>query len=92
MTWGALALGDTKLPHSRILDNIIEAALLPALVIAGIFYPEGVHTGRGVPYFGYVLLGFCILFYTMVWFVILSWLNRRGRDLDAKRSDSVTTR
>jgi uncharacterized membrane protein len=92
MTWGALALVETELPHSRILDNIVEAAFLPALLIAGIFYPEGVHTSRGAPYFGYVLLGFFILFYMLVWFVILSWLNRRRRDLNGKRSDNVTTR
>jgi hypothetical protein len=90
MTWGVLALGEAKLPHSRILDDILEAALFPALVIAGMFYPEGAHTGRGVPYFGYVLLVAGILFYTLLWFVILSWLSRRGRRLGTTRSDSLT--
>jgi hypothetical protein len=78
MTWGVLALGEAKLPYSHILANITEAGIFPALLIAGMFYPEGAHTGRGVPYFGYVLLGAGILFYTLVWLVILSWFNRRG--------------
>jgi hypothetical protein len=86
MTWGVLALGGAKLPCSHILANIVEAALFPALLIAGIFYPEGAHTGRGVPYFGYVLLGTGVLFYTLVWFVILSWLGRRGRRLGGWRT------
>ena len=82
MTWGVLALAETGLPPSRILDNIEDAASIPALVIAGIFYPEGAHTGRGVPYFGYVILGSGILFYGLVWFAILSWLNRRRSRAD----------
>jgi hypothetical protein len=80
MTWGLVVLGATKLSYNRILVNITDAASVPALVISQIFYPAGVHTGGGVPYFGYVLLGFGILFYAVVWFAILSWLNhRRGR-------------
>lgn len=90
VTWGFLVLGEAKLPYGRILGNIIEAGLFPALLIAGVFYPEGAHTGRGVPYFGYVLLGAGILFYTLVWFFILSWLNRRGRRIGTTRSDSLT--
>jgi hypothetical protein len=78
MTWGTLAIGETKLPYSSVLHNIMEVGLFPALVIAAIFYPEGAHSGGGVRYFAYVLLGFGILFYTVVWFLILSWLNRRG--------------
>ena len=90
MTWGVVVLGATKLPYNRILVNITDVASVPALMIAGIFYPEGAHTGRGVPYFGYVLLGSGILFYALVWFVILSWLYRRGRRLATTRSDSPT--
>jgi hypothetical protein len=83
MTWGAVVLGATKLPYNRILVGIMDAATVPALVISQIFYPAGVHTGRGAPYFGYVLLGSGILFYALVWFVILSWLHRRGRRVAA---------
>lgn len=92
MTWGVLALGEAKLTYSHILGNIVEAALFPALLIAGIFYPEGAHTGRGVPYFGYVLLATGVLFYALVWFVIFSWLGRRGHRLATTRSDSPKIR
>jgi hypothetical protein len=76
LTWGVLAVGQAKLPHTPVLDVILEAGIFPALVIAGVFYPEGAHTGRGAPYFGYVLLVVGILFYALLWFVILSWLSR----------------
>lgn len=79
VTLGAIVLCETKLPYNRILEQIADVAGLPALVIAGIFFPEGAHTGRGVPYFGYVLLGCGIFFYTVIWFVILSWLSSRRR-------------
>jgi hypothetical protein len=85
MTWGAMVLVATKLPPSRIGEDITDYGSLPAYLIAKIFYPAGVHTGRGVPYFGYVLLGSGILFYGLVWFAILSWLNRRGRRLATTR-------
>jgi hypothetical protein len=92
MTWGFLALGEASVAYGHILAKIIEVGLFPAVLIAGIFYPEGAHTGHGVPYFGYVLQGTGILFYMLVWFVILSWLTRRGRRLATTRSDSPTTR
>jgi hypothetical protein len=92
MTWGVLALGEGRLPYSRVLSNVIEAGLFPAIVITGIFYPEGAHTGRGVPYFGYVLSAVGMLFYSFVWFLILSWLNRRGRRLATTRPGSLTVR
>jgi len=81
VTWGALYLVATKLQSSRIGNNITDYGSLPAYLIAKIFYPEGVHTGHGVSYFGYVLLGSGILFYTVVWFLILSWVNRRAHPL-----------
>jgi len=87
MTWGVLAIGEAKLPYGGILNNIVEMATLPALAIARIFYPAGVHTGHGAPYYGYAVLGSGILFYALVWFVILSWLNRRGHRLATTRSD-----
>ena len=79
MTYGTLVLGEAKLQYSRVLHDVMEIGLFPALAIAAIFYPEGGHTGGGIPYFGYVLIGSGIVFYTVAWFVILSLLNRRGR-------------
>lgn len=75
-----LALGERTLPYGSALSNAAGACLVPAFVIAAIFFPEGAHTGRGVPYFGYVLWAAGILFYTALWFAILStWRRLRGR-------------
>lgn len=78
ITWGVFVLVATKLPPTRVTGEIADVVGLPALLIAGIFFPEGGHTGGGVPYFGYVLLGCGIFFYAVMWFVILSWLSSRG--------------
>ena len=86
MTYGTLALGATKLPYGSILHDLAEMGMLPGLVIAAIFYPEGGHTGGGVPYFVYVFIGSGIVFYSVVWFVIISWVNRRGRRSGGWRS------
>jgi hypothetical protein len=90
MTWGIVVLGATKLPYNHIIVDITDVASVPVVAIARIFYPEGAHTGGGVPYFGYVLLSSGILFYALVWFVILSWLNRRGHRSSTTRSDEPT--
>jgi len=79
MTYGTLVLGEAKLRYSSVFHGVTEIGLSPALLIAAIFYPEGGHTGGGAPYFGYVLIGCGIIFYATVWFVIVSWVNRRGR-------------
>jgi len=85
MTWGVVVQGATKLPYNRIVVNITDVASVPALVISQIFYPAGVHTGGGAPRWGLVFLSSGILFYGLMWFVILSWLNRRGRRLATTR-------
>lgn len=78
-TTGIIYLIHNKFPSSRIVANITDVASFPALLIAWIIYPGGVHTDGGAPYYGYAFLGAHILFYTVVWFVILSWISRRGR-------------
>jgi hypothetical protein len=77
ITWGAIVLAESKLPYSRIRDSIVNTLALPAFVLSSIFFPEGPHTGEGVPYWGYWLLGFGVAFYTLVWFLILLWVKRR---------------
>jgi len=90
MTWVAVVLGATKLPYSRILVDITDVASVPALLISQIFYPAGVHTGGGAPRWGVVFLSAGVLFYSLVWFAILSWFNRRGRRLPTMHSDRPT--
>jgi hypothetical protein len=53
------------------------------LLIARIFYLEGVHTGGGAPSWGVIFLGADVLFYAVGWFGLLSWIARRRRPVDA---------
>jgi hypothetical protein len=79
ITSGAVVLGASKLPSGSILNTIADAASIPALAISAIFYPEGIHTGGGAVHWVVVYMGSGICFYTLMWFVILSLLNRRGK-------------
>jgi hypothetical protein len=72
LTVGLISFCATKLPYSPIRDRITDAASVPALLLAQIVYPEGVHTGKGAPRWGIVFLCSGVLFYTVVWFGILS--------------------
>src|SRR5205807_8671641 len=43
--------GDT-LPYSRTRDRITDALASPGARIAGLIYPQGVHTGTGARFWG----------------------------------------
>lgn len=82
LTVGVISFCATKLPYSPLRDEITDAASLPGMLIARIFYPEGVHTGGGSPSWGIVFLGAGVLFYAIVWFGLLSWMARRRHPVD----------
>ena len=94
LTVGLISFCATKLPYSPTRDHITDAASVPALLLARIVYPEGVHTGKGAPRWGIVFLCSGVLFYTIVWFGILSLgICIRGRSRaasTAKGSDVVS--
>jgi hypothetical protein len=79
LTVGLIGLAGSKLFYSPFRDEITDAASLPAVLIARIFYPEGVHTGGGTPTWGIAFLSAGVLFYAVVWFGILSLMTRRSR-------------
>lgn len=79
-TLGIIGILATQLPYSPIRDHITDAAALPGGLLASIFYPEGVHTGRGAPSWAVVCMGFNVFVYTLAWFATLSWMNRRNRN------------
>jgi hypothetical protein len=74
---GLINVCETKLPYSRALAGITDALLVPAVLIAQIVYPEGVHTGIGASHWGIVFLCSGVLFYGVVWFVVLSVITRK---------------
>jgi hypothetical protein len=75
-TVGLISVCATKLPHSQARDEITDAASVPALLLARLFFPEGVHTGAGAAGWGTAFLCSNILFYAALWFAILCWLGR----------------
>jgi len=63
-------------------ETISDAVALPGLLIARIFYPAGVHTAGGAPEWGAVFLVSSVLFYSLLWFAVLTLANlprRRAR-------------
>lgn len=73
----ALARGLTLLPYGAARDAVSDTMALPGAVIAGIFYPGGVHTGAGSSSWGVVTFFGNLVFYSILWFVLFSLV--RGR-------------
>jgi hypothetical protein len=74
-------IGLTKhLPYSETRDAITDGLTLVGGFIAGLVYPEGIHTGHGAP--SWVLLAGTsnVIVYVVFWYVSLEIIGRiRGR-------------
>lgn len=79
LTAGLIGFAENSHHCSPRCIEIADIASIPAFLIARIFFPEGVHTGRGAPEWGAVFLVAGVLFYTGLWFVIICLLTRRRR-------------
>jgi hypothetical protein len=87
LTVGLISFCATKLPYSPVRVEITDAASLPGMLIAQIFYPEGVHTGKGAPSWGYVFVGASVLFYAVLWFAVLTWIaHKKNHGSEAHKS------
>jgi hypothetical protein len=53
-----------------------DALVLPGALVARLFYPEGIHTGRGSPAWAYVGAASNAVFYLIVWFLAIRIVNR----------------
>jgi hypothetical protein len=74
---GGFRLFDRFLPRGAAALGIADVLAMPGFWLARIFYPDGVHTGGNAPYrWVVVLIGSLVIFYSLVWFLILSLLNR----------------
>jgi hypothetical protein len=71
--------GVNKVTGSDMLQEITEASTTPALWITNLIFPEGPHSGLGAQYWNYVYWPADVLFYTFVWFVLITmlWSTRR---------------
>lgn len=59
-------------PYSELVGRITDAVGLPGAFVIGILYPQGPHTGYGVPYWGYYVMAANLFFYLIVWYALLS--------------------
>lgn len=74
------------LAYTRARDVVIDILTYPGALFSSIFYPEGVHTGRGSPGWAYVALAGNVLFYTLVWFLIIRLVSQLRIRAQARRS------
>ncbi len=79
---------EAYLPFSQTKMRIIDAASLPGAVVAGMLYPEGIHTGRGAPGFAYIAIVANFLVYGALWHTTLSVIQvlRRSQGPSKERS------
>jgi hypothetical protein len=72
--WGIAALG--HLPYSRLRDSLTDYLSLPGGVLAFLFYPAGVHTGRGAPAWGWIAYIGNLIFYSILWIGVMSMVSK----------------
>lgn len=66
-----IGLLDTYLPYSETKIRVIDAVTVPGALIAGLVYPQGVHTGSGAPWFGFWAMAANLAIYVVFWYVSL---------------------
>lgn len=71
-----IGLAATRLPYSRARDAITDALALPGGLIAGLFYPQGIHTGRGAPGWAWLAMLSNWVFYILLWYICLKAVGR----------------
>ena len=86
MTLFAIA-GVDHLPYSLARNAISDTLAWPGGLIAGFFYPQGVHTGRGSVGWAYVALAGNVAFYTLLWFFLIRMVTA-VRQAGQRRSDA----
>lgn len=85
LSWltGHLIAGIDRLPYSPTRDAISDVLRLPGGFVAGLFYPEGIHTGRGSIGWAYIAVAGNVVFYAILWFFLIRIITRirHGRRL-----------
>jgi len=76
------------LPYSPARDYISDVLRFPGGLIAWPFYPQGVHTDGGAPYWGLVAYLGNVVFYASLWFLLLSVLRKNRGRRQPQSSDS----
>lgn len=76
ITFVLVGWADKHLPYSETKNRVVDALTIPGGSLAGIFYPQGVHTGSGASKFVYFVLAGNFLFYLSVWYAFI-WIGGR---------------
>lgn len=69
-----------RLPYSERPDAVRDLLTLPGGLIAGLVYPQGVHTGNGAAYWGLMAALSNLAFYTAFWFLCVQGVRRLWRN------------
>jgi hypothetical protein len=77
----SFSIGLSKhLPYSETRDAITDGLTLPGGLIAGLVYPEGIHTGHGAPNWALLAGVSNFVVYALFWYACLEIIQRiRGR-------------
>lgn len=68
VTFMAIGLVETYWPYSEAKIKLIDAVSIPGAILAGLVYPEGVHTGRGAPLFAPLVMVANFVVYVVFWY------------------------
>src|SRR5882762_5902818 len=82
-------IGLTKhLPYSETRDAITDGLTLPGGFIAGLVYPEGIHTGHGAPNWALLAGVSNVIVYVLFWYACLAIIGRiRGQRTEVGGTD-----
>lgn len=75
----AVGSAEAFLPISSAKSTIIDGVALPGALIASVYYTEGVHTGRGAPNWGIVVITLNWVVYCFFWLIVLMAIRFAGR-------------
>ena len=81
-TFIVIGVVKTYLPYSEVKDRVIDALTVTGALIAGIAYPQGVHTGSGPSLWGLWVMVANLAVYIVFWYICLQ-LVRYFRRKDA---------
>ena len=64
------------LPYSETRDAVSDVLRLPGGLLSAPFFPQGIHSSTGAAYWPIVAFLGNLLFYSAIWFAVLTLLRR----------------
>jgi hypothetical protein len=75
-TSALIGLATSYLPYSSARDAVTDALSLPGGLIAGLLYPEGLHSGQGAPNWALLAMLANLFVYSAFWYICLRLIAR----------------